>query len=184
MAIPMTPVSGTVSYCDPLTMLKMYDRRVVAEICSDDDNPTDASALPTNPNLLNALQAASGEIEAACMVAGRYQAVDLQALLNQGGNGAAFLQMLCADLAMGRLVNRRQIVDVKVPAAVEEARKLLDRLRTGDKIFGFAEVQAAGIVNNAIELGSQLYSLDLMSGMSRAFGTRSQYLRQVKHSYP
>lgn len=170
-----TPLSNLTSYCTPAQAVPFIDQRLVGELINDLDVRIAPAALLTNADWISLLQAASGEVESACMVAGRYNPSDLAGLT---GNSAVFLQKLVARLAYGELFARRY-PDREMPAQVEQAWKLLEKLREGQMIFGLVETQAAGQLSapQFVSVGDvQLLSLtSYMAG--RYFGLRGNLER-------
>lgn len=181
-----TPSGSLTSYCDPVTMLAFVDWRLVAELCSDDNtlipkgdlviDPADPTLTNPNPNLAAALLAASGELEAACLVGGRYAAADLKALT---GASADYLRMIVAYLALGRLRQRRGIFDDAEHPQVKEARAIVEQLKEGGSIFAFVEVSEAGVPHVDFYNLSDYMKMDLASWQARRWlGSRAnQYPR-------
>lgn len=92
-------------------------------------------------NLYEIMQGASGEVETAAMMGGKYTATDLQALT---GNGAAFLRQLVADLCIWRCYQRRPDWQMPVPPAAEAARSMLNAIASGAAVFPLQENIDAG----------------------------------------
>ena len=152
--MPMTPVTGA-TYCTPAAMLQFHDWQQCSDLLRDGDNPRpDAAAVAVSPTLALMLSAASGELDSAAIAGSRYNPSDLAILT---GTGAAFLQKIVADLAFWRLQQRRQPVSAdpnRVPGAMQ-ALEALDKLRKGERIFAFAEVQDAGLPSYVDMAGGQ-----------------------------
>src|SRR5271167_19782 len=83
-----TPVTGAASYCTPTQMFQCFDIRTIADLCSDTGTPVGAIAntdpvqidptiLAVNPVFLFIMGAASGKLESAIQVGGRYTPGDL-----------------------------------------------------------------------------------------------------------
>jgi hypothetical protein len=127
------------SYATPADMLALKDARTVGALVKDDGTRASATALATDPNLLAALQAASGEVEAAVMQGGRYTVADLQALTD---NSAAYLKELVCKIAWARLWARRPY-DKEHAEAIREAQDALEMLRLGKHVFNLpAQINA------------------------------------------
>jgi hypothetical protein len=139
-----TPISSATAYCTPTQLLEFFDARQIGDLISDKGLRVSDMAIQFDPNVQAALQAASGEVEAACGVAGRYSPTDLAGLT---GNSAVLLQEMVAALAYGRL-QRRRFPDKEVPESVKEARAMLGQLREGVMVFGIKENQDAGNFDN------------------------------------
>src|ERR1700723_1100316 len=94
-------------YCTPNQFIAYYDSRRVGELLDDTDNPIPIAMIPTNPVLLQLLQEASDEVNAAARCGEFYQVADLIAFA-AAANGS-MLTGIVADFAFGRLVSRRGI---------------------------------------------------------------------------
>lgn len=144
-----TPVSSSVPYCTVARLFVYHDWQQVADMMRDGDNPR-----PTKLGLMDStsleggilyeiLKAASGEIDAACLVGGRYAVADLQALT---GTGESYREKLTAHLSFWQSCQRRQpnAADPnRIPGAVTALLEL-ERLRTGVSIFALQETIDAG----------------------------------------
>lgn len=149
-----TALGTATPYCTVVRLFVHHDWQQVADLMRDGDEPRptrlclqDSTSDP-GANLLLILLAASGALESACMIGNRYSPTDLAALTN---SGLGRLQKITADLAFWALAQRRQpgSADPKsVPGALQ-ALEELDRLRDGDRIFGFVESAAAGLPSTA-----------------------------------
>lgn len=134
-------------------MLLWCDLRRVKQLVSDTDASVEPPELYVNETLLAVLQAASGDVESACLAGGRYTADDLANLttaadraLGLTSNTERALQKLVAHLALGDLYERRGIIaEGKDFKSVERALGMLEALRRGDRIFALAEVAEAGV---------------------------------------
>lgn len=134
------------AYATPAELLARYDARVIGDLVGDVNERVDAADLPTDENLLAALDDASGEIEAAVLQGKRYTTADLAAL---AGNTRFFLVRICCQIAIARLWERRLTLDaseqIAAEQAFEQARKALDRLKRGEEIFDIQAVKDAGV---------------------------------------
>jgi hypothetical protein len=164
-----TPNSALTSYASVSDLLLRKDARIVGELANDDGSVSNPAALATHPAVAAALNAASGEIESACLIGERYTPADLAALT---GVSAEYLKSLVCDIAMHRLAERRGLRFEDTHVAFDRARETLDRLRSGDRIFSFAEAEQAGVASDQFVQGFQLDRLNLASNNSRYFGTR------------
>jgi hypothetical protein len=124
--------------------------------------------------LVGVLLAASGELESACLVGNRYQPADLAALAALTTSAAGRVQKVVADLAFWTLQQRRQpaSADPKNCPGALQALEELDRLRNGERIFGFAEAGAAGNPDT-VDPDSSKQSNPLVDNSSRLFGTHA-----------
>lgn len=164
-----TPLSSATSYCTGAQFLMFYDPTAVAMLLSDDGTPV---ADPENdPTLAEFLQSASGKVEAACLVGGKYAPEDLAALT---GNMAGFLAQLVADLAWGPLYRRRpNFTPAEIPSE-KEANQLLNALGAGTKIFGFVETVDAGVLELDEETTADVEERNMVTFQAqRYFGRRA-----------
>lgn len=142
----LAPLTSATSYATNAQFLDRYDVRTVADLLSDSDVTLTTAAVTASTRLTALLRQASGDIEAACVAGLRYQPVDLNALLTNGGNGADFLIGLTCDLAMWKIMNRRPSpVATEPPGPAKMALATLDLLRDGKRILSFQESANAGV---------------------------------------
>lgn len=121
------------AYATASDLLTRYDSRRVGDLVSDsgarDANPA------ASPVLAACLDDASGMIDLACMVGGRYTPTTLAAMT---GNSSKALVRLACDLAYGLLVARRgySSTDQKTMAPqYDQAQNTLELLRKGERVF-------------------------------------------------
>lgn len=154
-----TPLTSATAYAAPADLFARADIRNVGDWASDDGtrhggspNPNPA-ILATDANVLTALLDASGELESACLVGGRYLPVDLAVLLavNPSAGRNVVLDLVCG-LALGKLYRRRPNVGTPVPAQTLEAQGKLQALAAGERILPFQETADAGRVADSVEL--------------------------------
>jgi len=182
-----TPSSGTSAYATPQDMVTRYDFRTIGELLIDDEDTTisDPSLITTVGGtyynaLVTLLEDASGLIESACTAAGNYVINtssspvrnDLAALT---GNSQNMLKRMVCALTIEYLWRRRPRRDIgKYTVEIEEARENLEKIRNGAWIFGILEHQAAGQMNDLVELASDVYNRQgPVEEMSRYFGQRN-----------
>lgn len=127
------------AYATPTDLITRYDRNLIADLAGDDGSPVDPL---TSPRVAEALESASGEIDAACRLGGRYLPSELAAL---GGADAAFLKDVTCQLALLRLVGVRiqTIGEAAYKALREMGDRVLDDLRAGRLIFGTPAAEQA-----------------------------------------
>lgn len=115
-------------------MLERYDARLLGDLLADDGTRVASGSISGNANLTAALDDASGEIEAALLMGGRYTAAQLAALT---GNSAKHLVRICCDIAWALLCQRRGPVykAEQREAAEATANRHLARLAKGETIF-------------------------------------------------
>ena len=119
------------SYATPAQMLERFDARVIGDLVSDSDSQVSAAELLTDPILQAMLDDASGDIEAALLVGGRYTVADLSGLT---GNAQKHLVRICCEVAKAYLLRRRVSYNPeKDKAEIELAEHHLERLRSGER---------------------------------------------------
>lgn len=130
------------SYATPAQLLQRFDARTIGDCVNDAGTRVDPTALLTDPIVQAHLDQASGEIEAALLMGGRYELIDLTGLT---GNAAMFLVALCCDIAFASLWRRRVWdADDRGKAVGDSAKAELERMRRGEHIFGIDKVIDAG----------------------------------------
>ena len=167
--MPLTPISSATAYATPADMATRYDVRTTGDLVEDDGTQESSANLLTNAKLLALLADASGEVESACLVAGRYTPADLQALT---GNSQQFLVGLVCAITAQRLYERRWLEGDDVLPRYEWAQQYLKKLSTGENIFAFAEVAAAGLPKDQFMTDFDFQRLNMVSGVTRFMGTR------------
>jgi hypothetical protein len=169
-----TPISSATAYCSPAQLMTFYDARQIGDLLQDKDRRVPEPLLTSDPNVLNALNWASGELESACIVGNKYKIADLQALT---GMSAANLQGLVADLAFWKLRCRRY-PDASMTDAAKWAFEKLERLRKGEAIFGLQDQASAGDPDTLFMQQADYDTLGLTTDQaSRFFGLRAKISR-------
>lgn len=145
--MPQTLASSTVLLCSVAEFLKRVDTSAVGKLCSDTTTPVPLANLPTDPNLIAALQDASGEFETAASLGGRYSKEDIAVIL-AASTTMAYGKMcrMITDLAWVYLFERRPNKDMPTPPSMERSLAWLDMLADGKRIFPFLESEAAGVM--------------------------------------
>ena len=130
------------AYCSAAQFLKRFDDRDVRDLVSDTGTAVTTGAIATDEILLQVLDDASGDIDAALQAGGRYSAADLSGLT---GNNANKLERMTAEIAMLYLLERRPSFN---PDQLERFEKIRNRhlepLRKGTNIFALADAITAG----------------------------------------
>src|SRR4051812_44738426 len=119
----MTPITSATRYCSGSEFCGptgFYDSRVIGDLVSI--NGTRDPSPHTNAKVLANLDSASGEVESACLVAGRYTPDDLNALT---GMGAALLKRIVASLAYQYMRGGKGRPEDKEPLECIKAEKQL-----------------------------------------------------------
>ena len=134
-------LNTSMAYATGTDLISRYDARLIGDLCQDQGaRITDLAVLATDPNVLIALQDATGMINSAALVGKRYDPIKLKAMTNEG---QAFLQRLTCDLAFAFLRQRRGY-DIEQYPLVMESFKFLDRIRLGERVFDIEENEAMG----------------------------------------
>jgi len=143
-----TLASSTALLCPVAEFLKRVDRVAVAKLASDVPGvPVDQGSLASDPNVLAALQDASGLVESACSVGGRYSQADIAAILAAPTTAACgMLYRIVADIAWAGLFERRPNKDIPTPPSMERSLTWLDMLADGKRIFPFLQSEDAGVM--------------------------------------
>lgn len=129
------------AYATVADLRERFDERTIAELVSDENTAVDLVDLATDTNALTALTDASGMVDAALLVSGRYTTAQLSALT---GNALGLLKRIVCHLAMAALLDRRPDFDPDRYAKLTEwAFEQLEKLRTGENIFNLEDQIAA-----------------------------------------
>jgi len=176
----MTVDSSATGYATAADVLKAFDYRLVADLCSDRRgiSPSQAALKDGNHDggkkLRQAINAASGLIEAAAMQGKRYTPDDLNSLT---GVGREHLKNLTAGLAMTILGERRWRLtgDQNHRFVDERSAQLLERLRLGEHVFSFTESREAGAGLSVMPMNDATSDLTRTTVLAeRYFGTRGR----------
>ena len=130
------------AYADFYDLISFADERTVTDLLSDQGEYTGDPA--TDAKLTTLLQAASGQVEAACGVSDIYKP---DALADLTGNSLALLKQLVAALTMVAHVRRRpeKYGSEYWQAIRTETEEYLDWLRKGERLFDDPAKRAAGL---------------------------------------
>lgn len=120
--------------------MERCDLRDLGDLVSDNEIQVGEVALNNNKKLLAALNDASGEIDAALLVGGRYTPEELK---NLTGYAVFHLIRITCDIAIARILGRRPRDVEQIKARVEMAEAHLESLRTGANVFNLAPQIAA-----------------------------------------
>ncbi len=172
--MPLTPISGANAYATPQDFRIRFDTRTTGDLVTDDGTQVTANGLLTDQVLLVALAEASGEVESACMIAGRYDPADLYAL---NGNSQQFLIRIVCAIAAQWLYNRRWLAGDDILGGYQWAQQYLTMLTQGARIFAFAETVAAGLPKDQFMTNPDFDNLNLVSGLTRMMGIRQDRKR-------
>jgi phage gp36-like protein len=147
-----TPISNSTPYCTVPEFLARFDIRPSIQLLVDNGLTPPISDLgDTNStayaNLQTLLADASGELELACFMGGRYAATDLAGL---NGNSLAVMKRLVCNIAVRMLWERRQDGKPPPPQA-QQAAQMLDLLAQGERVFAIQETVDATIMGTVKE---------------------------------
>lgn len=167
-----TPLSSASAYAGVADLTAYHDERHVRDMCGDAD-ARETGDLSANAKVTKALLRASGEVEQAVLVGGRYTPEMLAALT---GASLEALKGLVADLAYWHLSKRRypQQKVSDCPGA-EKAFEMLELLKAGERVFGLQEVHDATVLEpvdmSTDSTGNETRITDLAN---RYFGQRAE----------
>ncbi len=143
-----TVETSATSYLSASEFLKRVDYRSVADLVSDTGTRATQGSLSSDVNLAACLLDASGILEEACLVSGRYHPIDLAALT---GAGQAALYRLLSRMTMCLLFERRPDREMKQPWIIEYVEDQLQKLRDGERVFSFVEAEQTGVAITRVE---------------------------------
>jgi phage gp36-like protein len=118
------------SYATGLDFLARYDARLFGDLVSDEGYRVPPNELPTNTNLIAALEDAYGEIVSTIVVGGRYTLYQIDPA-NLSPAAMSYLVRLNCDLALILIKRRRGVVSDKDKAIIESAANRLKALKDG-----------------------------------------------------
>lgn len=134
------------SYATPADLIARKRWSNIEQVAGDDGVAMQEEDLATDPVTLQALEDASGEVDAALMYLGKYSADQLESL---AGNALAHLKRIVCELAYANLVARVEPGKEETIALREQAEKWLEALRNGTNIFGLPEKVAASLPSSS-----------------------------------
>jgi phage gp36-like protein len=164
------------AYATGLDLIARCDVDQIGDLATDDREPLDRDAVATHPNVLAALLDASGEIDVALLVGGRYTPDQLAALT---GNTMNHLIRITCSLAIALLCERRpsRVSAEEAEAYRKTARAHLDALRRGENVFGIPAVLESGVIDTVAISAMELESLNgITERMNRYFPTSNTRL--------
>lgn len=169
-----TPVSSLSPYCSNAQFLDRYDVRTIAELIQDTDESLDVAQVTASARLEKLLMEASGQLEAAALLGGKYTPADLNALT---GNMGQWIAGIVADLAAPKVIGRRFMEFGEFQKRLEQAGKVLEALADGRLIFGLQENIDAGMIDDHVETASDVEARKMITYQaSKYFGTRANRL--------
>lgn len=130
------------AYATVTDLIDRFDSRDLGDLASDGNAQVSEASLKTDRKIAAALADASGEIDAALLVGGRYTPMELA---NVTGFSKSHLVRITCDIAAARLMGRRMGRDIeKLKMMVEQAEGHLERLRNGENVFNLTDQKSAG----------------------------------------
>lgn len=130
------------AYASATDLTARFDSREIGDLLSDSGTPVDEGDFGSNTKLTAILDDASGEIDAALLVANRYLPADLSGLT---GNSLAHLKRITCEIAMRLLLGRRPAYNPDLLESMEKrVNGLLERLRKGENVFNLSDQKDAG----------------------------------------
>lgn len=161
------------SYATPADLVKRYDARDIGDLADDTGNQVAAGDLDDDPNVLAALEDASGDIDSALLAGNRYTVAELAALT---GNSLSKLKRLTCDIAMAYLLGRRPAHDPdRLKAFEERCRSMLERLRKGENVFDITAVKEAGVIDRGTPSAVDYDRMQLMRDRTRNYYPRRSF---------
>ena len=138
------------TYATGNDLIARYDADLIGDLANDDRVTIDRSSgshdIAFHPNVVEALDDASGEINAALMVGGRYSIEQLAELSDQSKKH--LVRITCAIAMCGLFDRRPEAASEKYRERVyDRAKELLKSLKSGDNIFGLPEEIEAGLID-------------------------------------
>lgn len=131
-------------YAAPEDLAARFDIRTIGLLCTDDGQKLSRTAVLSHPNVMVALDDASGRVESALQHGGRYRVEDLQELT---GNSQSHLKQIVCTIAMTRLLRRRPGTYTDLLQQVSaEAEEYLSYLAKGFDVFTLTQHLAAGVI--------------------------------------
>jgi hypothetical protein len=149
-------------------LVARYDIRLIGDFATDEGEPLDPAAVPTHPNVIVALEDATGEFEAAVLSGDRYTLAQLDSL---AGNTRNHMVRIICSIAMCCLFDRRPEIESETTKAIRErADKFIKALNNGDNILGIAEIVEAGTIKDVHISAVEVDNRNLLpSRMNRYF---------------
>jgi len=174
--VALTVSSGASAYADIDDMSARIDTRILADLVSDAETPGTVSG---NTILTKLLKTASGKVETAFLMGGKYTSADLATLAASSTNGREFLADIVCALAYGLLVRRRGDADSEVPPETVEANQILNAAVEGKLVLPFTESVNAGVMSNYIETPEDVVDRDSPVVQAESlFGVRNNRRRR------
>ena len=123
------------SYATASDLAARFDANIIGDLASDTGESVPVDQLVNSSAVTVALADSSGQVDAALSVGKQYIVEDLEDLT---GTALALLKRIVCQLAMIYLMERRQenLGSERLKSMTEAVEEYLDKLRSGDRIFG------------------------------------------------
>lgn len=130
------------AFATPAALIERYDSRTIGDLASDSGESIPEGDLAESSKVLQALEDASGRIQAAASVGEQYTPEDLIAMT---GNDKALLERITCELAMVYLMERRahRVGDERLQQVRASAEEYIMMLRNGERVFALDANKAA-----------------------------------------
>jgi phage gp36-like protein len=124
-----------VAYASSSDLVARFDATIIGDLASDTGEAVPVDQLGNSSAVTVALDDSSGQVDAALVVGKQYVTTDLEGL---EGTALALLKRIVCQLAMVYLMERRQenMGSDRLKSMKEAVEEYLDKLRSGDRIFG------------------------------------------------
>jgi hypothetical protein len=167
-----TSISNANAFASPADLILRKDVRLIGDLVLDTGVRATSGAIASDPTVLNHLKAASGILEAACLVGDRYLPADL---VNLTGVSLEMLKSIVCELAFWTLTIRRR-PETPMPAQTMWAYQQIELLNNGARIFSFQEQADAGVQSTGQMTDGDWQNLGLATDQAcRVFGRRSKF---------
>lgn len=156
------------AYATQTDVLTFFRQITVQDLLSDDATGEYTGTIASDSTLGSLLEAASGDVEAACGVSNMYSPTDLAALT---GNSLMLLKRLVCQKAMILLVQRtpEKWSDEYWQKQEERVDNYLDRLRKGERLFDDESKRDAGLPTIDGPTAVQLTNLNVITTRTHNF---------------
>lgn len=177
-----------VPYASGTDLIQRYDVDLIGDLCQDDREELDRASIATHPNVVSALEDASGEIDVALLAGGRYTPEQLSAIadpdpVSSRNNSQKHLIRITCAIAMSILVERR-LDRVSMETADwlrKTANGFLEALRRGDNVFGITETLNSGTLEFQVVESASIEALNLLpERANRMFPSTQQRTPRVR----
>ena len=154
-------------------LTERFDVRLIGDLATDSGSTLPVVDVSSHPNVLTALEDATGEMVVALLSGGRYTESDLLGLT---GYSLSHAKRINCDIAMALLVQRRPIMSEEQSSAIsKQSRDHLKRLSAGENVFGIPAVVDAGQLDLATPTTIEITNLNLITErMNRFFPDTGQ----------